>query len=123
LVNVEFSIWMATKTRWAHLTKVIPMPVVPRVGEFMKFRNAEHGDYFAWRVTQVTYRERDDAIAVEIHTELLDDVDQRGYSFEAEADFDEYMNSYVREGWTSQGIRPNRRYKPSANPRDPNDAA
>ena len=56
-MNLEFNIWLASKTRWAHLTKVIAMPVVPRVGEFLKFRNPVVGDYFAFRVSEVTYRE------------------------------------------------------------------
>ncbi len=44
-------------TRWAHLTKVITLPAVPRVGEFVRFLNATQGEYFAWKVTQVTYHE------------------------------------------------------------------
>ena len=55
--QITFSIWLASKTRWAHLTKDISMSVVPRVGEWMKFENPTQGDSFAWRVTQVTYRE------------------------------------------------------------------
>lgn len=27
-MDIEFSIWIASKTRWAHLKKLIPMPVV-----------------------------------------------------------------------------------------------
>jgi hypothetical protein len=33
------------------------MPVVPRVGEFVKFKNDKPGEYFAFPVKQVTYRE------------------------------------------------------------------
>ena len=56
-MKVQFCIWLATKTRWTLLTKDIDMPVMPRVGEFMKFKNGEVGDYFAFKITQVTYRE------------------------------------------------------------------
>lgn len=108
-MNIEFSIWLASKTRWAHLTKDIPMPVVPRVGEFMKFHNNSVGDYFAWEVTQVTYRESGN---IEVWTELLNDIDNRKYSFEDEEEFDEYFQSYLSEGWRcARGILPNNRYK------------
>ena len=46
-MDIEFSVWFATRTRWAHFIKAIPMPDVPRVGEFVKFANKELGDYFA----------------------------------------------------------------------------
>jgi hypothetical protein len=108
-MKVQFSIWLATKTRWAHLTKDIDMPVMPRVGEFMKFKNGKAGDYFAFKVAQVTYREGGDT---EVWTELLDNVDNRMYSFEEEAEFDEYFASYLQEGWSCErGVGPNRRYK------------
>jgi hypothetical protein len=106
-MEIEFSIWLASKTRWAHLTKVISMPTVPRVGEFMKFRNEKVGDYFAFEVIQVTYRE---VGPLEVSTELLDNTDDRMYSFEEEPEFDEYLNSYLKEGWRSdRGVGPNNR--------------
>ena len=48
---------------------------------------------------QITHREGG---AIELWTELLDDVDGRGYSFESEPDFDECFESYLEEGWTSE---------------------
>lgn len=83
--------------------------LVPRVGEFMKFYNKEQADYFAWRVTQVTYRESGE---IEVWTELLDNLDNRGYSFETEQEFDDYFNAYVAQGWRcDRGVKSNRRYK------------
>jgi hypothetical protein len=106
-MNIEFSIWLATRTRWVHLTKTIEMPTVPRVGEWMKFRNSELGDYFGFRVSEVTYREGG---LVEVWTELLDNVDNRMYSFDDESEFDEYLASYQAEGWICpRGVSPNRR--------------
>jgi hypothetical protein len=108
-MNIEFSIWLASKTRWAQLTKLIPMPLVPRVGEYMKLDNARMGDYFAWKVTQVTYRESGE---IEVWTELLNDAEGRGYSFESEDELDEYFESYLAEGWQCpKGIGPNTRYR------------
>jgi hypothetical protein len=108
-MNIEFSIWLASKTRWAHLTKIIPMQTVPRVGEFMKFQNAEVGDYFAWAITQVTYRENAD---IEVWTELLNNIEDQGYSFETEEEFDQYFRAYLAEGWQCiRGIGRNNHYK------------
>src|SRR5712692_10775465 len=96
-MEIEFSIWLATRTRWAHLTKIISMPVVPRVGEFVKFTNDKLGDYFAYAIKQVTYRENG---YIEVWTELFENIDDRGYSFEQEEEFDEYFASYLAEGWS-----------------------
>lgn len=107
MISIQFSIWLASKTRWAHLVKTIELTAVPRVGEFVKFRNAEQGDYFAWKVSQVTYRESG---LIHVATELLDDIDGRGYSFEHEAEFDDFFRSFLVEGWECErGIGPNRR--------------
>jgi hypothetical protein len=106
-MNIEFSIYLATPTRWAHLQKTVSLPAMPRVGEFVKFRNEEMGDYIGFEITQVTYREGG---AVEVMTELLDNVDNRMYSFDDEADLDKYIASYLREGWRcDRGISPNNR--------------
>lgn len=113
-VDVECSIWLASRTRWVHLTKVMALPAVPRVGEWLKFRNETMGDHFGWRVTEVTYRERG---PVEVWTHLLDDADGRGYSFETEEEFDECYGSYLAEGWVSgRGPGPNRRVRGGDHP-------
>jgi hypothetical protein len=108
-VELEFSMWLATKTRWAHLIKTVSMPALPRVGEFVKFRNDKMGDYFAFKVSHVTHRESGQ---IEVGTELLDNIDERMYSFDDEAEFDEYFASYVAEGWSCpRGVGPNKRYR------------
>jgi hypothetical protein len=57
----------------------------------------------------VTYREPGD---IEVWTELLDNIKDRGYSFETEVEFDEYIQAYLAEGWQCvRGIRPNNRFK------------
>ncbi|WP_413114109.1 hypothetical protein [Thaumasiovibrio sp. DFM-14] len=86
--------------------KTIEMQAVPRTGEFLKFRNDVVGDYFSFKVTEVVYRETGSKI--EISTELLDNVDNRGYSFEDESEFDEYLSSYLSVGWLSpRGVTEN----------------
>ena len=109
LIDLTVSIYLASKTRWVHLEKAIRLPAVPRVGEWLKLSNSEIGDYFAWRVAEVTYRESG---PVEIMTELLDALGGRGYSFGEESECDEYVRSYLVCGWTSsRGIKPNALYK------------
>ena len=107
MVDLSVSIYLASKTRWVHLQKTIRLHAVPRVGEWLKLSNDEMGEYFGWRVEEVTYRESGQ---IEIRTGLLDDVDGRGYSFESESELDEYSDSYRACGWTSpHGIKPNTR--------------
>lgn len=106
---LTFSIWIASKTRWAHLTKTIQMEAVPRVGEFVKFTLQGEDDYVPWRISEITYRETG---SIEIWTELLDDVDGRGYSFEDEDDFDEALSEYQDSGWDCpRGVKANTRVK------------
>lgn len=108
-MKITFSIWIASKTRWAHLEKDVDMPVIPRVGEYMKFSNAVVGDYFSWKISQITYKESGE---VDVWTGLLEDSEGCGYSFDAEDEFDEYYASYVNEGWRCErGQGKNRRYK------------
>lgn len=105
-MEVEASIWIASRTRWVHLVKRVSLVAIPRVGEFIKFKNREQGDYFSFQVTEVTHREGGE---IRVATELLDNVEGRGYSFEDESEFDEYLKSYEAEGWSSpHGVGPNR---------------
>lgn len=109
MIEIEFSIWLASKKKWVHLVKEISLPIVPRVGEYVKFKSEALGDYFSWKVTQVTYRE--DGGRIEVWTELLDNIDNRMYSFEEECEFEEYLEGYLAEGWKAPtGIRPNTQY-------------
>lgn len=66
-------------------------------------------------VTQLTYRQSGQ---IEVWTELLNDVDNRGYSFETEQEFDEYLNSYIGESWRcDRGVKASTRYKTGAHSR------
>lgn len=85
------------------------MEAVPRVGEFVKFTLLAEDDYVAWRISEITYRETG---SIEISTELLDDVEGRGYSFEDEEDFDEVLTEYQNSGWDCpRGVKANTRVK------------
>ncbi|ENK2328142.1 hypothetical protein AB3A96_004251 [Vibrio vulnificus] len=109
MIEIEFSIYLASKKNWVHLVKNVHLPVVPRVGESVKFNNRIVGDYFSWTVNQVTYRESG---MIEVTTELLDNTNNRMYSFEEQDEFLEYYHSYLNEGWVSlHGIKTNKQYQ------------
>jgi hypothetical protein len=64
-MDVVVDIYLASPTRWAHLRRTLDLHAVPRVGEHLKLRNAEMGDYFPFRVVEVTHRE---GAAIEVMT-------------------------------------------------------
>ena len=106
-MKIEFYIYLATREKWVCLQKEVDLPAVPREGEYVKFNNAEMGDYFPFKVNEVTYRE---CGKIEVMMDLLDNIDNRMYSFEDESEFNEYLESYLAEGWVVfGGIRPNTR--------------
>ena len=108
MIEIEFSIYLASKKEWVHLRKNIRFPAVPRVGESIKFNNSVVGDYFAWTVKQVTYRENG---VIEVMTDLLDNINCRMYSFEEHDEFLEFYHSYLDEGWISpRGVKVNTQY-------------
>ena len=89
------------------------MKAIPRVGEFVKFTLEGENDYVPWKVSEITYRE---VGSIEIWTELLDDLDGRGYSFEDEEEFDHALTGYQTSGWDCpHGVKPNMRVKPQTN--------
>ncbi|MEM7118144.1 MAG: hypothetical protein AAF614_37285 [Chloroflexota bacterium] len=73
-MKISFGIYLATKSKWAHLTKIIDLPAVPRSGEYVKFKNDEMGDYFGFEVLEVTYRESGE---IEVMTDLLNNAEKR----------------------------------------------
>lgn len=75
----------------------------------MKFNSSNLSDYFSWKVTQVTYRE---CGSIELWTELLENIDNRMYSFEDDEEFQEYLHAHKLEGWEAPfGIKENTHYK------------
>ena len=111
--RLTFSIWIASRTRWTHLTKTIDMRAIPRVGEFVKFTLEGNDDYVPWKVSEITYRESG---SIEISTELLDDVDGRGFSFCDEEEFDDALAEFQGSGWNCpHGVKPNTRVNPELN--------
>ena len=83
----ETRLYLRSPTRLAFLTRRVEFSFPPRVGEFVKLRNAEHGNYFAIRIAELTHVESE---GVDLMLESLDVVEE---------ELDEYVASYQAEGW------------------------
>ena len=102
-ITITFAIYIESRTRRVRLEKSIKMSYIPRVGECMKFKNEEEGDYFGWRISSITYRERNNEIY--IMTEIMKTFghipDEESDKKENEEEFDSLYSSYIKEGWIS----------------------
>ena len=89
--------------------KSISLPSVPRVGEYIRFQTENEDDDYSWEIREIKHYESG---RIEVWTELLDNIDDRMYSFESEDEFQEYYDKYIAAGWKAPyGIRENKQYK------------
>lgn len=103
--ELHVHIYFASRTRWAHFEKTLEMPAVPRVGESIRFCHPDLGDFVSWRVSEVTHQESG---PIDVSTSLLENLDNRMYSFEFEAEWDDYYSAFTQAGWDcALGVRPN----------------
>ena len=109
MIEVEVSLYLASRERLARLQKTVGFAALPRVGEFVKLRNREQGDYFAFTVVQVTHREGG---LPELWLQLTTLVGGRSVAdFIEDGELDEYVAGYGREGWTLSSLVPNRTFR------------
>jgi hypothetical protein len=109
LIAVDVSLYLISRERIARLQKSVAFVALPRVGEFVKLRNREQGDYFAFSVVQVTHR--DDG-SPEILLRLTSSIDgQSVVSFIPDGELDEYLTGYEQEGWVRESCVPNRTFR------------
>ena len=109
MIEAEVSLYLASRERLARLQKVIAFPVLPRVREFVKVRNREQGDYFAFTVVQVTHREGGPP---ELWLQLTSFVGSRSVvDFFEDSELDEYVAGYKQEGWSVGSVTPNRTFR------------
>ncbi len=94
MISVSISLYLESTTRLARLEKIVEFHALPRTDEYVKLRNREMGDYFAFQVTQVTHRELG-LVNIRLREPLGDSDDRRD-----EAELDEWIQSYIRESWT-----------------------
>jgi hypothetical protein len=86
------------------LERMMPFAALPREGESVKFANRIMGDYCAFRVDELTHREGSEP-------ELMLEKWKKSpteYEYLDEAELDEYVASYVAEGWRHESTVPNR---------------
>lgn len=96
----DVTMYMVTPKRIVRLAKRMSFSSLPRLNEFIKVKNGSLGDYFAFLVVQVTHQE-DGFPELWIHTSSL--VDGRAQiSFWPEEELDDWISSYVKEGWDFQ---------------------
>ena len=110
MIETKVSLYLVSRARIARLQKPMEF-AVPRVREFVKLRNREQGDYFAFTVVQVTHRE---AGPPELWMHLTSLVEGRSViDFLEDAELDGYIEGYKQEGWAVASVKPNRTFKDS----------
>ena len=113
MVNALVFLYLASESRFAFLQKEVEFHSLPREGEWLKLRNKDKGDYFAFWVKEVTHREGG-------LPELMLDVlrcSETEYELFEEHELDEYIASYVAEGWLLKSCKENKLYINRAMPR------
>ncbi len=109
MIDAEVSLYLVSRARLARLQKTVGFPVLPRTREFVKLRNREQGDYFAFTVVQVTHREGG---PTELWLQLTTFTDGRSVvSFIEDGELDEYVAGYTQEGWVLASVVPNRTFR------------
>ncbi len=109
MIDAEVSLYLASRGRLARLQKSVAFAVLPRTREFVKLRNREQGDYFAFTVVQVTHREGGPP---ELWLQLTSFVEGRSVvSFIPDEELDEYVAGYQQEGWALASVVPNRTFR------------
>lgn len=87
MFSAQTRLYLKTPTRLAFLKRQVQFLIPPRVGEFVKLRNAEQGNYFAIRISELTHIESE---CIDLMLEALD---------LEEEELEPYIVSYQAEGW------------------------
>ena len=91
------------------MQKIVGFVVLPRLHEFVKLRNREQGDYFAFSVVQITHREDGPP---ELWLHLSSFVGGRSVvSFIEDHELDDYVTGYKQEGWVLASLVTNRTFR------------
>jgi len=103
MVECLVRLYLDSATRLCLLEKAIPFSAIPRVGEWLKLANRELGDYFPFRVGEITHRE---GSLPELALDRLPPPDGKPGAFD-ESELDEYVGAYRAEGWQLISTVPN----------------
>jgi len=104
MVRCLVRMYLDSPSRLVLLEKTVDFHALPRTGEWLKLANSEMGDYFAFRVAEVTHRE---GSLPELMLDRLSAPDGKSTAFD-EDELDEYVTSYLAEGWQQVSSVPNR---------------
>ena len=97
MIETHVSLYLASRERLASLQKTLSFEALPRMHEFVKVRNREQGDYFAFSVMQITHCEGG---LPQLWLHLTTVFDGRvKVSFLDDGELDEYVEGYKQEGW------------------------
>ena len=114
MIDVDVSLYLISRARIPRLQKAVGFVVLPRVREFVKLKNREQGDYFAFTVVQVTHREGGPP---ELWLQMTSFIGGRSVvSFIEDGELDEYVAGYQQEGWSLASIAPNRTFRDDVEP-------
>lgn len=109
MIDADVSLYLASRERLARLQKAVAFASLPRVREFVKVRNREQGDYFAFTVVQVTHRE-DGRPELWLHLTTFTE-GRSVVSFIEDGELDELVAGYKQEGWELASLVPNRTFR------------
>ncbi len=97
MIPTVVRLYLNSKERIVQLRKIVRFASLPRTREFVKFRNREGGDYFAFTVMQITHHEQGcPEIVVQLRTKTQD---RNTASFLPDEELDSYAKNYANEGW------------------------
>lgn len=110
MIDIDVALYFDTETRIIRLEKRICLPLLPRVGESIKFANSELGDYFAFTVEQVTHRENG-IPEIWATTHELTEWKTKRCHWDTD-DLDSDVSSYLEEGWTLKSDKTKQKFQP-----------
>ena len=87
-------LYLLSEETTAFLRKEIDFPVLPRTDEWIKLKNEEMGNYFAFKIYEVTHRE---GALTELTLQPL--MSGSNYDYFSKKELVEYIASYTSQGW------------------------
>jgi len=103
MIKAKVQLYLVSEKRLGYLTKEIDFQCLPRTNEWVKLKNEKLGDYFGFKVDEITHRE---GALPEIMLQPLMK-NEFEYDFFEEDELIEYIDSYKEEGWELISLKTN----------------
>lgn len=103
MVKAKVQLYLVSERQIGYLTKEIDFHSLPRAYEWVKLKNEQMGDYFAFKVDAITHRE---GALPEIMLQPLMK-SETDYDYFDEKELIEYIDSYKEEGWELISLKTN----------------